>query len=381
MVQQPKKSFKGNTRTSDRQISKYLSRPIAVVFEQRCRKNITVMAEKAGVAGCRFHPHFKTHQSTVIGNWFKDAGINSITVSSVEMAGYFADNGWNEITIAFPFFPGQMQSINQLGEKCRIRLFVTDPETVSLLNEQIRHPADILIEIDAGYGRSGVTAGNMTMIADIVNALEQSEMLSFAGFYIHDGATYQAGSFGKIKETAQRDFNAFKKLSQKYPGSVFCMGDTPSCSILKDFGPVTELSPGNFIFYDLMQVQIGSCSINDVALLVKAPVAQVKQQADQIIVHCGAAHLSKDFITENGRPVYGKPVYFDEEDNIQFIPGSVVTSLSQEHGTVSGAKNILPHINADGSIWICPVHSCLTANLFEVYHTADHKTISKKILS
>jgi hypothetical protein len=34
----------------------------------------------------------------------------------------------------------------------------------------------------------------------------------------------------------------------------------------------TEIRPGNFVFYDLMQQNIGACSIDDIALRVLCPV-------------------------------------------------------------------------------------------------------------
>ena len=36
-----------------------------------------------------FRPHFKTHQSEDIANWFRQFGIKKCTVSSVSMAEYF----------------------------------------------------------------------------------------------------------------------------------------------------------------------------------------------------------------------------------------------------------------------------------------------------
>ena len=59
---------------------------------------------------CQYAPHLptfdiSTHQSAKIGEWFKRFGVNAITVSSVQMAEYFAANGWNDITIAISLNP------------------------------------------------------------------------------------------------------------------------------------------------------------------------------------------------------------------------------------------------------------------------------------
>ena len=91
-----------------------LNRPQAVVIEKNCRANIQKLVHRAEKNGTSCRPHFKTHQSFVIGEWFRDAGITSITVSSPQMASYFSNHGWDDITIAFPFYRSQIESINEL---------------------------------------------------------------------------------------------------------------------------------------------------------------------------------------------------------------------------------------------------------------------------
>ena len=77
-------------------------RPTFVIDKKICLNNIEKMTQKAADNGLRFRPHFKTHQSAEIGEWFRSFGVNAITVSSLQMAKYFAANGWKDITLAFP---------------------------------------------------------------------------------------------------------------------------------------------------------------------------------------------------------------------------------------------------------------------------------------
>ena len=79
--------------------------------------NIEFMAKKAQRCGVRLRPHFKTHQSAQIGEWFRQHEIDAITVSSVEMAQYFARHGWRDITIAIPVNLREIDAINQLAQK------------------------------------------------------------------------------------------------------------------------------------------------------------------------------------------------------------------------------------------------------------------------
>ncbi|MEL6971921.1 MAG: alanine racemase, partial [Bacteroidota bacterium] len=67
-----------------------ISTPTLLLDEQRCRRNIAAMVQNAEQQQVQLRPHFKTHQSLEIGRWFKENGVNKITVSSLAMAHYFA---------------------------------------------------------------------------------------------------------------------------------------------------------------------------------------------------------------------------------------------------------------------------------------------------
>ena len=82
------------------------------------------MAEKAAKSNTSFRPHFKTHQSAQIGEWFRQEGVEAITVSSVRMAKYFAANDWGDITIAFPFNVHETKQADELAGKINLLLIV-----------------------------------------------------------------------------------------------------------------------------------------------------------------------------------------------------------------------------------------------------------------
>ena len=86
--------------------------PTLILNEEQAKKNLMVMGKKASTQNIRFRPHFKTHQSAQIGEWFRDAGVTQITVSSAAMAEYFIENGWKDILIAFPV------NIREIGKIC-----------------------------------------------------------------------------------------------------------------------------------------------------------------------------------------------------------------------------------------------------------------------
>lgn len=350
--------------------------PILILDTKRCKRNIAQMAERAKEANCVFRPHFKTHQSQTVGRWFRDVGVSGITVSSVSMAQYFAEDGWDDITIAFPFFPKQIDGLRQLELKAKLRLFVNSTEHLELLNRELKNPFQFFIEIDPDYGRSGIHYKNVDLIKKMIQSSERFENASFHGFYIHDGRTYSSRGIDEIKNAINPTIDILLNLKKQFPEAKISLGDTPSASVSDRLHEMDEMTPGNFVFYDYMQVQIGSCNLDDVALFAVLPVGQTFPKSDRSILHGGAVHLSKEFIITNEQKNFGQIVNYSLDADVKEVNGLFLKALSQEHGTLNG----LPPIERD-SVWLCPIHSCLTANLHRNYFTPEGQTISKRVLS
>ncbi|MFO7799702.1 alanine racemase [Rhodohalobacter sp.] len=351
--------------------------PILLLDKIRCRNNIKRIAYKAEKLGLSFRPHFKTHQSIEIGRWFREFGINGITVSSIGMAKYFVQDDWDDITIAFPFYHGMIDGLKDLQEKAQLRLFLNREGDVSLLNNELKKSFKIYIEIDAGYGRSGISITEKEKIKNLISVIKNGKNSEFHGFYIHDGGTYKAHGKSEIKEKVKQSLSALRELKKLYPEAKTSLGDTPSASVLEDFDGIDEITPGNLVFYDWMQVQIGSCNPNDVAVSVKVPFSQ-RISKNKVIVHGGAVHFSKDYIEQNGYKNYGQAFKIEENGIVPF-DGVMLSGLSQEHGTLSGFDPKI--VDENNFISILPIHSCLTVNLYNCYHTTEGEIIQKRTLS
>ena len=96
-----------------------VQRPTLFLDSERVLRNIARMSARAAAAGVLLRPHFKTHQSVAVGDWFRDYGVTGITASSVSMAEYFAAADWRDITIALPVNPREIARIGELaGRGC-----------------------------------------------------------------------------------------------------------------------------------------------------------------------------------------------------------------------------------------------------------------------
>ena len=347
-------------------------KPTFLVNEQVCRNNIRDMAGKARKHNLVFRPHFKTHQSAEIGEWFRDAGVSKITVSSVSMAKYFSSHGWKNILIAFPVNLLEIDDINQLSGQISLHLTLESIESALFLNKNLKSESGVYIKIDIGYHRTGISIEDQKSIVEILDIIKASEKMNFTGFLTHAGNTYMANAKNEIidiHESSIRQMEELKlKFSGDFPGLIISIGDTPSCSVANDFGAADEIRPGNFVFYDVMQLFLGSCKAENIAVALACPVVAKHTDRNEIVVYGGAVHLSKESVKDkNENMIFGLVVKIQENGWSEPLANTFVHRLSQEHGIIKASNKVFNSMNVGDVVGILPVHSCLTANLANDY--------------
>lgn len=353
--------------------------PTLLLDKEKCQNNIRQMAMKAAKNKIELIPHFKTHQSLQVGEWFRRAGVEAITVTSMNMARYFASGGWKDITVAMPVNVREADEINELAARVSLHLFINNKETLNLLNKQLTRPIRFSIEIDAGYRRSGVPANNKAAIRSILDASVKS-LLNFEGFYSHAGHTYEVQSIEEVhriyRQTAT-ELNALKEVFQpQYPGVKLSLGDTPSCSLVDDFTGIDNIRPGNFVFYDLKQLSVGSNTIDQIALCLAVPVLEKHTDRGEVVAHSGWAHLGKDSLRDkDGTLHYGKVVQLTETGWALPGPGAYVSQVSQEHGILKLPGSLLQQIEVGDTLGVLPVHACATALMMGELRTLEGTSI------
>ncbi|RMD91348.1 MAG: hypothetical protein D6814_18350, partial [Calditrichaeota bacterium] len=188
--------------------------------------------------------------------------------------------------------------------------------------------------------------------------------------------TYHAASRQEIAQIYQQSVERMNQLRDRLaaagmPALRVSVGDTPGCSVVEKFGEVDEIRPGNFVFYDAMQMQLGACREEDIALAVACPVVAIHPERQQLVIYGGAVHLSKDYLEMPTGENFGLVAPLQDSGWGRAVPETFVTSLSQEHGVIQTNAAFLQRIRAGDLLAVIPIHSCLTANLLKQYMTLD----------
>jgi D-serine deaminase-like pyridoxal phosphate-dependent protein len=361
----------------DRTAWSWIDQPSLMVHRPTVKENIRWMVRKAAQLGVTLRPHFKTHQSREIGAWFRASGVDRITVSSIEMARYFAEDGWTDITIALPINVRAIAEINALAKQLRLGVLISDRSAVPLLAAGLEADVQAWVEIDTGDGRSGIGWDWTEEIAATAAAIDAAPRLSFAGLLGHAGYTYRSHGQAAVhvahdRDIAQLRHAAAQLRASRAGGFLVSTGDTPGCSLGADFAGADEIRPGNFVFYDVQQQQIGSCDFKQIGVAMAAPVIAVYPQRSEVIVHAGGVHLSKDFLPDpvHGN-IYGRIALPTQLGWSAPLEGCYLRSISQEHGIAVVSPSLLAQVRVGDLLAVLPVHSCMTADLMGALYPVD----------
>lgn len=359
-----------------------ITRPTLLLDEQAVRGNIARMNARAAQARVLLRPHFKTHQSREIGGWFRDSGVRAITVSSADMAAWFAADGWDDILLAFPANLRQHALLNRLAGQVRLGLLAEDPATIGRLAEAVPTPFDLWIKVDGGSGRTGLPWDQGEDVLACLRVAVSHAHVRLRGLLTHAGETYQAPNLAAAGEIAARSLERMNGLvawlnQRGFPHLDLSIGDTPGCLALDEFPGATEIRPGNYVFFDAKQASCGVCSWDEVAVALACPVVAAHPERDEMTVYGGAVHLSLDAFPWQGTRVHGL-VALPGGGNTRWsspLEGAWVARLSQEHGILHIPRHLQAQIPLGSLVCILPAHSCLTAQCMGSYRTLSGRKV------
>lgn len=359
-----------------------IERPTLLLDEETARHNIQNMAAKARAAKARFRPHFKTHQSREIGRWFREEGVQSITVSSAGMAEWFAEDGWNDILIAFPVNIREAPRIEALAGKIHLGLVLESPEAARLLAVKTSAAADIWLKIDTGAGRTGISWDDTRAALQAATAARAVAHLRLRGLLTHAGHTYQASGRSDVERISVESISRLKFTRQMLAGAGFrnlelSIGDTPGSWILDDFQGADEIRPGNFVFFDAKHALSGTCAWENVAVALACPVVALHPERGEAVLYGGGIHLSMDTVSWHDQRVYALAALPDPEGRRWGppLPDTAVVRLSQEHGILKAPGQVLDQLHPGSLLCLLPAHSCMTVQCMGSYRTLSGRTL------
>jgi D-serine deaminase-like pyridoxal phosphate-dependent protein len=358
-----------------------LPTPALLLDHDRVRRNATRVADRVRALGARLRPHVKTHKSIEVGRLQVAGGFRGITVSTLAEARAFAAHGFDDITYAVPIERGKFEAVTAIArEGVRLAVITDEPSVPGPLAEAARRAGvtlDVYVKVDCGYHRAGVDPEG-PLLPELAQRIGERTSLRFAGLLTHAGHSYHAPNVAAVQVIAATERDVMRRAAARLSAAgitvpVVSVGSTPTVTHVDHLEGVHEVRAGNYAFYDVTQVALGSCRLEDCVLSVLAAVVQRDRVRSRVIVDAGAIALSKDRgpVELDAAAGYGRVLSLEGEDL-----GLRVAGVSQEHGSIPVHEPALLDRLAVGTrVRILVNHSCLTAAQHAEYVVHEGTTI------
>ena len=232
--------------------------------------------------------------------------------------------------------------------------------------------ADVLIEVDTGYGRCGVDWDDTEALAKIASAVLEADALELVGLLSHGGHAYSMPDAEQTKDDARRDVMDAERdrVLEAAAGLVeagllradpeLSIGSTPGVTVFtnaeRDGLRITEVRPGTYVFFDAGQVALGAARIQDCALVCLGTVISQRRFDDgteRTITDAGKKILTAD--RRAGSETFGTVLYSPRTMIVH--PHALVTALSEEHGWVDTPGGSIWEVG--DSVFVVPNHACV----------------------
>jgi D-serine deaminase-like pyridoxal phosphate-dependent protein len=335
--------------------------PALLVDDSRLDRNVRLMAQLCQQHGKRLRPHIKTHKTLEIARRQRDNGAVGLTVAKLGEAEVYAAAGFDDLLVCYPIVGHlKLARLAALAQSVVVSTVVDNAGAASDLSVAMTAAGvrlDVLLKLDIGMHRVGVSADEVEQLAAVVAELPG---LRLRGVCIHEGSVYGEADPAR-RRTVGRDqvqqlVAAAERLRDRgLPIDVVSCGSTPSLADVVDIDGLTEVRPGNYVFYDAMQVALGVIEAERCALSVLTTVVS-RGGADHAVVDAGAKTLSLDrgahglgLLSDYGR-IIGR-------DDLR------LASLSEEHGWLKLAKEV--SLSVGERLRVLPNHACAVVNNFD----------------
>ncbi len=352
-----------------------LMTPALVLDLDKFEANVQKMADHCLAQGVALRPHAKTHKCAQIAKAQMAVGAVGICCAKPGEAEALAAAGVPNILITSPIVQRPvMERMIGLNETMPALSLVIDNKQVleawaGLTSSD--HPLTVLVDLDVGLRRTGVP--DEETVVKMAKTIDAADGLTFGGVQAYAGHLQHVEEYADRKtrsEDALTKCAHFVRAIQDAGIDVPCVtgGGTGTFHIDTNFGVLTELQGGSYIFmdreYNDVDIDGGRAEGHnapafETSLAVQTTVISANQKG---FVTTDAGF--KSFAMDGPRPILmaGAP------------PDAHYRFMGDEHGCVvfDGEDDAL---EVGDTLTVMTPHCDPTVNLYDVYHCVRGDTL------
>ncbi|HXH06840.1 MAG TPA: alanine racemase [Vicinamibacterales bacterium] len=354
-----------------------LPTPQVLVDATRLDANIDRMQALADAHGLRLRPHAKTHKCPAIARRQIARGAAGLCCAKVGEAEVFVAAGFDDVRLPYPVHPSNAPRLLALLDRARISIIVDHlgvAEEWSRAMRQAGRALDVLVKVDVGFHRCGIDP-DPARAAAFVDRVAGLPALRLRGLLAHAGHGYHARSEAELRQIAREEAERLAAIARAVCGTEIkeiSVGATPTARFSAGQAGLTELRPGNYVFFDRSQVALGAATPADCALTVLARVVS-RPAPDRAVLDCGSKTLSSDAARGFTPPPGFGAILADLEADV-IDETLTIERLSEEHAVVK-LGDVSRRLEPGDLVRVVPNHACVVANLVDCLRLVDGLTL------
>ncbi|RFU23780.1 hypothetical protein B7463_g12559, partial [Scytalidium lignicola] len=324
------------------------------IMEDNIRKLIGLL-EPTGV---NIRPHLKTTKSPILAKKLVEAGAKGGCVAKLSEAEVMAANGFDDLLITCEIV-GSVKAarlVELFRSHPNIKIVVDSELGATAINDAlvssgIKHPIQVLIDLDVGLHRTGIAPESALTLARHIATLKHLKLIGVQGYeghlqHVHDRTAREKecrASMAILTHTA----NMLRENG--FDIQVVTTGGTGTAEFCATTPGVTEVQPGSFIFMDTdYRNAVGTFFSNSLTIL--STVISKSESERRVTIDAGLKALT----TDSG---------FAEPKN---LPGITYTPMGDEHGRLSWEGESSLFVGT--RVQMIPSHIDPTVNLHDFYY-------------
>lgn len=332
--------------------------PSFLVNLDTLEKNIKEVQTIFDNYGKELWPMIKTHKSSDIAKMQLKYGAKGFLVGTLDEAEILSKQGVENITYAYPVVGKEnIRRAIEISKRTNLYLSIDCIEQAEELNLELENEnikIKVLIIINSGLNRFGIEPQNAGKFYNLIKDFKNIEIV---GIGTHPGQVYSSHNMEDVEYVANQEIKAMKLAKESLEeagGSVLIVatGSTPTMSFAAKDKDITIVRPGNYVFYDNIQMSIGLVGEEDCALTVLATVIS-KPKEDVLLIDAGSKCLGLDKGAHGNSLIEGYGYIINH-------PELVITDLSEEVAKIKIKDHT--NIKIGDKVEIIPNHSCSAAN-------------------
>lgn len=343
-----------------------IATPALVLDGMALQRNIAVMADFAKANDITLRPHAKTHKSPRIAKLQIEAGAVGISCATVAEMEAMAEAGIPGLLLTTPVADRvKLARIAALADSTDISLVVDHADQIQVLHtllDAASRPVQVLIDIDVGQRRTGVTELAATLaLAQLIDATPGMTFGGIQGFagHVQHMIDYEERKAGAATVRGILDDHLRGLRDAGIKAGIVTGSGTGACAF-DIAGTFTELQVGSYLFMDAdygrLQGEGGGALPFEPSLFVLATVTSVNR-AGEFTVDAGVKAMAF-----NG-PVPSVMLGVPE--------GSTYRFGGDEHGMITMPDGAEPP-KLGSRVLLIATHCDPTVNLHASYQVVGH---------